>query len=742
MRRRKEAHWTLSMILTLLMIIVSALPAWADPTQPQLKIINLELPEVTNAGTLSISGRAPGAKRVTVMETEAVLDQAGNFTASILLRAGPNRVEVSAYDRTDQAEHLIYSVQVDQGLVPVLSKNPFVEWTGKTDPGTTIHFGGKQVPVGPDGDYRVRLNTSRAGTNSFRLDFTSPSGRTYFHQAYVLRPVVLTTPSHTNLDSLLLDGVTDSTFTVHLDGQPVNVAKDGSFRLELPLKQGANRFVLETGHVSVPWRTVAPEPVEVNPSPSSPKISPADIYCEGVQRAYSQTQTSGPIGVLCGTTYYPVPNGANPSFVPHEATEVADWSMLPPLDLPPYFSVLTGIPASVRSTIEISQTLASTAVNNGVWTLTLPRITPGTIFRLRGRTQTVVEPTGGPAEMRIPVGVGYNEVLIDYDDPAGQPRFMRFGINVVRQTPIVRLSIGSRKARIDDRQETMLVAPRIETGVTLVPLRFVAEALGAQLSYDSATHTIDLTLDQHAVQLVIGRGTALVDGRTVDLAAPAQIEDGTTLVPLRFVAEGLGANLRWNGTTRTITLSLGEIPPDPARRYDPLTEGEIREALDHYLANPRQNLDTLVKEYLLTGPNSVMLVLTPRSALIYALWDHVQGGGDLTMAHARRLANVHTGGFGILAKTTLPSPPDQTDAPGPAIIEQAGGSVIGRISNAGGFRWPREMLATANQGPSAVSLSTQWHFGVPELDPSATATFTLQINNSQFVHVLNLPDYR
>lgn len=98
------------------------------------------------------------------------------------------------------------------------------------------------------------------------------------------------------------------------------------------------------------------------------------------------------------------------------------------------------------------------------------------------------------------------------------------------------------------------VPPVIEDGRTLVPLRAIGEALGAEVGWEVQSQTV--TLDMPAIKIVlrIGDPVAYVNGESVALDVPARIIDGRTLVPLRFVSEYFGAEVQWDGDNRVITI--------------------------------------------------------------------------------------------------------------------------------------------------------------------------------------------
>ncbi|HJP83650.1 MAG TPA: copper amine oxidase N-terminal domain-containing protein, partial [Fimbriimonadaceae bacterium] len=83
------------------------------------------------------------------------------------------------------------------------------------------------------------------------------------------------------------------------------------------------------------------------------------------------------------------------------------------------------------------------------------------------------------------------------------------------------------------------VGPQKIGGRVLVPLRGVMEKLGAYVSYQAGTRTVTANRGDVDLQLTLGRREALLNGRTVLLDVPAMEYRGSTLVPLRFMGEAL-----------------------------------------------------------------------------------------------------------------------------------------------------------------------------------------------------------
>ncbi len=102
------------------------------------------------------------------------------------------------------------------------------------------------------------------------------------------------------------------------------------------------------------------------------------------------------------------------------------------------------------------------------------------------------------------------------------------------------------------------VGPQKIGGRVLVPLRGVMEKIGAFVGWDSATRTVIAQKGNIDLQMRLGERTAIVNGRTVMLDVPAQSINGVTMVPLRFMGETLGAEIKWDAVTETIDIQMGD----------------------------------------------------------------------------------------------------------------------------------------------------------------------------------------
>lgn len=93
--------------------------------------------------------------------------------------------------------------------------------------------------------------------------------------------------------------------------------------------------------------------------------------------------------------------------------------------------------------------------------------------------------------------------------------------------------------------------PTVVDGRTMVPVRAIFEALGAAVDWDAAAKTATGTTAETTVVMQIDSQTAYVNGEAKTLDVPAQLLNGSTMVPARFISEALGCEVTWYQPTQT-----------------------------------------------------------------------------------------------------------------------------------------------------------------------------------------------
>lgn len=141
---------------------------------------------------------------------------------------------------------------------------------------------------------------------------------------------------------------------------------------------------------------------------------------------------------------------------------------------------------------------------------------------------------------------------VDYTFAAGQPPV---------QKRTVALDIGSTNLVVDgDMVVAMDSAPVVVNSRTYVPYRAVAQAFGAKVTYNHAARTVTTTLGEQKIVMTLDQKTYQLNGASKQMdVAPYVNQAGRTMVPVRFVAEALGFQVtpryRGNGTTQGVSFS-------------------------------------------------------------------------------------------------------------------------------------------------------------------------------------------
>lgn len=135
------------------------------------------------------------------------------------------------------------------------------------------------------------------------------------------------------------------------------------------------------------------------------------------------------------------------------------------------------------------------------------------------------------------------------------------------------------RVNIDGEQLVFDTNPQIVNGRTLVPMGTIFSTLGLTIHWDEETRTATGTSDDTTISFTIGSDQALVDGQAKTLEVPASIINGRTMIPLRFLSEALGYNVVWVGDSNLILISRSDIEEwryDGFERVEPYKEYEAK----------------------------------------------------------------------------------------------------------------------------------------------------------------------
>jgi len=172
----------------------------------------------------------------------------------------------------------------------------------------------------------------------------------------------------------------------------------------------------------------------------------------------------------------------------------------------------------------------------------------------------------GQFEDIVTLNEGINKIIVKAIDKAGN--ISNESIQVIydnKKIIIVILTIGEDIAFVNDEIVRLETPPMIINGRTMVPVRFISEAFGADVKFiPHPTNEIQIFFQDTLIHLWINNKKAKIEyppetekpSKIMNLESPPIIKNGRTIVPLRFIGEVFGAKIDWDARTQTITLTL------------------------------------------------------------------------------------------------------------------------------------------------------------------------------------------
>lgn len=177
------------------------------------------------------------------------------------------------------------------------------------------------------------------------------------------------------------------------------------------------------------------------------------------------------------------------------------------------------------------------------------------------------------------------------------------------------------------------VEPIIEDGRTLVPMRFIFEALGAEVTWDGETSTAKGVRGDITVYIQIGNNIMYKNDTPIELDVPAKLENSRTLVPVRAISESFGLKVDWDADERKViitTFGESDITQVPSKaEYDfselsPNDEAKFTQVADYIRYYFEQQI--LFAELSAIAPDVALCIDTELKELpdaIYDVWDAV-----------------------------------------------------------------------------------------------------------------------
>ncbi|MFC0213376.1 copper amine oxidase N-terminal domain-containing protein [Paenibacillus chartarius] len=130
----------------------------------------------------------------------------------------------------------------------------------------------------------------------------------------------------------------------------------------------------------------------------------------------------------------------------------------------------------------------------------------------------------------------------------------------------IRLTVNDESAMVNGRTMKLSTPPVLVHNTTLVPLRFIADALKADLTWHAEERSITIQYADHTIKLSIDDRNVRVDQQMLTLEQPAVIVNNTTMVPLRFIAESLNQDVAFDPETQSVVITTPRQPAQESQR--------------------------------------------------------------------------------------------------------------------------------------------------------------------------------
>jgi hypothetical protein len=116
----------------------------------------------------------------------------------------------------------------------------------------------------------------------------------------------------------------------------------------------------------------------------------------------------------------------------------------------------------------------------------------------------------------------------------------------------------------DRLKANRVLAALVRGNTILIPLRSMFEQMGATVSYDPASKTVDVSKPGSDVKVTVGRPEVVINGESRPLDVPPEIYKGAVVVPVRVISEGMGAYVQWVPDRRIVVVRyVPNAPPPP-----------------------------------------------------------------------------------------------------------------------------------------------------------------------------------
>lgn len=116
------------------------------------------------------------------------------------------------------------------------------------------------------------------------------------------------------------------------------------------------------------------------------------------------------------------------------------------------------------------------------------------------------------------------------------------------------MTVGKKTATLNGTSQSIDAAPMLKDNATYIPVKYIVDAFGGQANWNQSSQRVTILRSGQLMDLTVGDKAFVVNGKRQSSSVAPVVVSGRTLVPLRLVSEQLGLNVKWDQTTKTITI--------------------------------------------------------------------------------------------------------------------------------------------------------------------------------------------
>ncbi|UHA75699.1 stalk domain-containing protein [Paenibacillus sp. 481] len=118
----------------------------------------------------------------------------------------------------------------------------------------------------------------------------------------------------------------------------------------------------------------------------------------------------------------------------------------------------------------------------------------------------------------------------------------------------MKLTVNSKRATVNGTSKKLDVAPIVLNSTTYVPVKYIIDAFGGKTMWDGKLKRVSILRGERFIEMIVNNKSINVNGKRLKSDVAPIVQNGRTLVPLRLVGDQLGLNVNWEQKTKTITI--------------------------------------------------------------------------------------------------------------------------------------------------------------------------------------------